>query len=179
MSKAVEGSTTREVFEAYLERVLTPSLRVGGRLVVMDDLSSHKGSRVRELIEERGCELIYLPPYSPDFKPIEEAFAKLSRRTAAESRGTYFLRGTRRGDGSSSRGAESERCSWLLRAPWLPREGPSAMTDALEPLYECDLEGSPAFIAVRKPAYLSRFLHGRTPLSFPVSAGTGLLAVLQ
>jgi DDE superfamily endonuclease len=70
---AVEGSTTREVFEAYLERVLLPSLRPG-QVVVMDNLSSHKGSRARELIEERGCKLMYLPPYSPDLNPIEEAF---------------------------------------------------------------------------------------------------------
>lgn len=75
---AVEGSTTREVFEAYLERLLVPSLRPG-QVVVMDNLSSHKGSGVRELIEERGCKLMYLPPYSPDLNPIEEAFAKLSR----------------------------------------------------------------------------------------------------
>jgi transposase len=84
---AVEGSTTREVFEAYLERVLTPSLRPG-QVVVMDNLSSHKGSRIRELIEERGCELIYLPPYSPDLNPIEEAFAKLKallRRAGART----------------------------------------------------------------------------------------------
>jgi transposase len=74
---AVEGSTTTKVFETYLERVLVPSLRAG-QVVVMDNLSSHKGSRVRDLIEQRGgCELIYLPPYSPDFNPIEEAFAKL------------------------------------------------------------------------------------------------------
>ncbi len=53
MSRAVEGSTTREVFEAYLERMLTPSLGPG-QVVVMDNLSSHKGSRVRELIEHRG-----------------------------------------------------------------------------------------------------------------------------
>jgi transposase len=84
---AVEGSTTREVFEAYLERMLTPSLRPG-QVVVMDNLSSHKGPRVRELIEERGCELIYLPPYSPDLNPIEEAFAKLKallRRAGART----------------------------------------------------------------------------------------------
>ncbi len=84
---AVEGSTTREVFEAYLERVLTPSLGPG-RVVVMDNLSSHRGSRIRELIEERGCELIYLPPYSPDLNPIEEAFAKLKallRRAGART----------------------------------------------------------------------------------------------
>jgi transposase len=73
---AVEGATTKAVFEAYVERVLAPSLRPG-RVVVMDNLSSHKSSRIRELIERRGCELLYLPPYSPDLNPIEEAFAKL------------------------------------------------------------------------------------------------------
>jgi transposase len=86
---AVEGSTTSEVFEAYLKRVLVPSLRAGQEVVVMDNLSAHKGSRVRELIEARGCELLYLPPYSPDFNPIEEAFAKfktLLRKAEARSR---------------------------------------------------------------------------------------------
>jgi DDE superfamily endonuclease len=73
---AVEGPTMREVFETYLERVLAPSLGPG-QVVVMDNLSSHKGGRIKELIEERGCELLYLPPYSPDLNPVEEAFAKL------------------------------------------------------------------------------------------------------
>ena len=85
---AVEGSTTTMVFEAYLKRVLGPSLQAG-QVVVMDNLSAHKGSKVRELIESRGCELIYLPPYSPDFNPIEEAFAKLKallRKAEARSR---------------------------------------------------------------------------------------------
>ena len=87
-SMAVEGPTTREVFEAYIEGVLAPSLKPG-QIVVMDNLSSHKGSRVRELIEGRGCELIYLPPYSPDLNPIEEAFAKIKallRRVEARTR---------------------------------------------------------------------------------------------
>jgi transposase len=70
-SLAVEGSTTREVFEAYLEEVLVPTLPPGG-IVVMDNLSAHKGGRVREIVEGRGCELMYLPPYSPDLNPIEE-----------------------------------------------------------------------------------------------------------
>ena len=85
---AVEGSTTREVFETYLERVLAPSLKAG-QVVVMDNLSSHKGSRVKELVEERGCEILYLPPYSPDLNPIEEAFAKIKallRRAGARTR---------------------------------------------------------------------------------------------
>jgi transposase len=87
-SLAVEGPTTREVFEAYLEKILAPEL-LPGQIVVMDNLSSHKGSRVRELVEGRGCELLYLPPYSPDLNPIEEAFAKtkaLLRRVGARTR---------------------------------------------------------------------------------------------
>lgn len=87
-SMAVEGPTTREVFETYVEKVLAPGLLVG-QIVVMDNLTSHKGPRVREMIEEKGCELLYLPPYSPDFNPIEEAFAKLKgllRRAEARSR---------------------------------------------------------------------------------------------
>jgi transposase len=75
-SLAVEGATTKAVFETYVERVLAPALSPGW-IVVMDNLSSHKGSRIRELIERSGCELMYLPPYSPDLNPIEEAFAKL------------------------------------------------------------------------------------------------------
>ena len=75
-SLAVEGATDREVFEAYFEKMLAPSLR-SGQVVVMDNLSAHKGERVRVLVEERGAKLLYLPPYSPDLNPIEEAFAKI------------------------------------------------------------------------------------------------------
>ncbi len=76
-SLVVEGSTNGAVFETYLLReVLCPTLKEG-QVVVMDNLSAHKGERVRELIEGRGCELIYLPSYSPDFNPIEQAFSKL------------------------------------------------------------------------------------------------------
>jgi transposase len=73
---AVVRSTTREVFEAYVEQVLAPALR-RGQVVVMDNLTAHKGERLRELIERRGCTLLYLPPYSPDLNPIEEAFSKI------------------------------------------------------------------------------------------------------
>ena len=85
---AVEGSTNREVFEAYVEHVLAPTLETG-QLVIMDNLSAHKPARVRELIESRGCELIYLPAYSPDFNPIEEAFSKVKdmlRRAGARTK---------------------------------------------------------------------------------------------
>jgi hypothetical protein len=70
---AVEGASTGIVFETYVEKGLLPSLRAG-QVVVMDNLSAHKGERVRELVESAGCELLYLPPYSsPDLSPIEES----------------------------------------------------------------------------------------------------------
>jgi transposase len=77
-SLAVEGATTARVFETYVEKVLVPTLRAG-QVVVMDNLGAHKPKRVKELIEERGCELLYLPAYSPDLNPIEEAFSRRSR----------------------------------------------------------------------------------------------------
>ncbi len=74
---AVEGATTARVFETYVKRLLAPALRPG-QVVVMDNLlGAHRPRRVRKLIEARGCELIYLPPYSPDLNPIEEALSKV------------------------------------------------------------------------------------------------------
>ena len=85
---AVEGTTTATVFETYVEKILAPSLR-GGQIVVLDNLGAHKSDRVRELIEGRGCQLLFLPPYSPDFNPIEEAFSKIKgalRKAQARTR---------------------------------------------------------------------------------------------
>jgi len=81
----LDGPIHRDAFETYVAKVLVPELRPGD-VVVMDNLSSHKGPRVREMIEAIGAELRYLPPYSPDFNPIEMAFSKLKAllRKAAE-----------------------------------------------------------------------------------------------
>jgi transposase len=81
----LDGPINGDWFEAYVTQVLVPELRPGD-VVVMDNLSSHKGTRVRQMIEAAGAELRYLPPYSPDFNPIENAFAKLKAllRKAAE-----------------------------------------------------------------------------------------------
>ena len=81
----LDGPINRAAFETYVAKVLVPELRRGD-IVVMDNLSSHKGPRVCEMIEAAGAELHYLPPYSPDFNPIENAFAKLKAllRKAAE-----------------------------------------------------------------------------------------------
>jgi transposase len=80
------------VFEAYVERFLAPSLRPR-QVVAMDNLGAHKTERVRELIEERGCQLWFLPAYSPDLNPIEEAFSKCKvhlRKVAARTRKTLM-----------------------------------------------------------------------------------------
>ena len=81
----LDGPINRNAFEAYVEKVLVPELRPGD-IVIMDNLSSHKGPRIRQMIEAAGGSLLYLPPYSPDFNPIENAFAKLKAllRKAAE-----------------------------------------------------------------------------------------------
>ena len=83
-SMTLDGSVNRAAFEAFVERVLVPALSPGD-VVVVDNLSSHKGSRVRGLVEAAGATLLYLPPYSPDLNPIEMAFSKLKQlmRSAA------------------------------------------------------------------------------------------------
>ena len=83
----IDRPVNRTILEAWVEHVLVPNLGQGD-IVVMDNLSSHKGPRVRALIEAAGATLRYLPPYSPDFNPIEKAFAKLKallRKEAART----------------------------------------------------------------------------------------------
>jgi transposase len=75
-STVVDGAVNGDIFEAFVEQVLTPALRPGD-IVVLDNLSSHKRERARELIEEKGASLVFLPPYSPDLNPIELVFAKI------------------------------------------------------------------------------------------------------
>ncbi len=71
-----DGPINAQVFEAYVEQFLAPALRPGD-IVVMDNLSSHKAPQIRPLIEAAHATLLYLPPYSPDFNPIEKMFSKL------------------------------------------------------------------------------------------------------
>jgi transposase len=75
-STVVDGAINAELFEAFVEKVLVPELRAGD-VVVLDNLSSHKSSKTQKLIEAQGATLLFLPPYSPDFNPIEMIFAKI------------------------------------------------------------------------------------------------------
>ena len=75
-SMCLEGGTDAVAFEAYVEHFLAPSLSEG-QVVVMDNLGAHQPTRIRELIEARGAELVFVPSYSPDLNPIEQAFSKI------------------------------------------------------------------------------------------------------
>lgn len=75
----IEGAANAQLFESYIEQILAPSLQKG-QIVIMDNLSIHKGQKVRQVIEAKGCHLLFLPAYSPDFSPIEEAFSKIKAR---------------------------------------------------------------------------------------------------
>ena len=86
-SVLVEGAVDRDAFDAFVVRVLAPSLRPG-QIVVLDNLSVHKSAVARAAVEAAGCRLVFLPTYSPDFNPIELAFAKAKaalRRAEARS----------------------------------------------------------------------------------------------
>jgi transposase len=87
----IEAPTDGDVFLAYLEQVLCPQLRPG-HCVVMDNLAAHKVMGVRQLIEDTGARLLYLPPYSPDFNPIEKCWAQLKQYLrAAKARSVAAL----------------------------------------------------------------------------------------
>jgi transposase len=84
----LDGSADAAAFETYIERILAPSLRPG-QIVILDHLSIHLGPRIKQAIEARGCQLLFLPAYSPDSSPIEGAFSKLKailRRVGARTR---------------------------------------------------------------------------------------------
>jgi transposase len=73
---SVEGATDGAAFEAYVKHFLVPTLKKG-QVVVMDNLQVHKSTKVRKLVGSAGASVLFLPPYSPDFSPIEEAFSKI------------------------------------------------------------------------------------------------------
>ena len=81
----VDGSVNGDVFVTYVEHILAPELRPG-QVVVMDNLSSHHRASIRTLVEQQGCTLMYLPPYSPDFNPIEWLFSQVKARVRAAGR---------------------------------------------------------------------------------------------
>ena len=84
----LKGALARESFEAYVEQLLVPTL-LPGQIVVLDNLPVHKSARARRLIEGAGCRVLFLPAYSPDFNPIELAFAKLKQTLRSGAARTF------------------------------------------------------------------------------------------
>ena len=112
-SMIMQGAANGAAFEAYVEHILLPSLHKG-QVVVMDNLRVHKSARVRQLIEDQDCQVLFLPAYSPDFSPIEEAFSKVKtflRRMKARTREAL-----ERSHRPSAAHRYVPGCSWLVYA---------------------------------------------------------------
>jgi len=119
----VGGSTTQKVFEAYVEKVLAPTLKPG-EVVILDNLSARKGQKVRQLIESRGASVIFLPAYSPDFNPIEEAFSKIKailKKMAARAREALIEATGRALEAVTSQDA----WGWFAHCGYVDRDYPS------------------------------------------------------
>ena len=114
----LEGAADTLAFEAFVEQVLSPTLQPG-QIVVLDNLSIHKSGKARELIEECGCQLWFLPTYSPDLNPMEQAWSKLKtylRRVAARTKDTLqeaIAQGL-------SRITQQDASAWFRHCGYLP-----------------------------------------------------------
>src|SRR3954452_25281590 len=121
-SMTIEGATDALAFEAYVEHFLAPSL-CEGQVVVLDGLGAHRTQRVRELVEARGADLLFLPSYSPDLNPIEEVFSKimhLVRKAGARVREALV--------GTIARALATvtieDAAGWFIHAGYRPQDQP-------------------------------------------------------
>jgi transposase len=131
-SMTVEGATDAEAFEAYVEHFLAPSLEEG-QVVVLDGLGAHRTQRITELVRARGADLLFLPSYSPDLNPIEEAFSKIKALVRKEGGRTY-ARGTSRGDRESPGSRHARRSGRVVRPCWLLASGSTLVSTAVRSL---------------------------------------------
>ncbi len=121
-SMAIEGATDALAFEAYVEHFLAPSLEEG-QVVVLDGLGAHRTEKVRELIESTGADLVFLPSYSPDLNPIEEAFSKIKqlvRKAGARTR-QALLEAIGRALAAVT---PEDAAGWFAHAGYEPRDQP-------------------------------------------------------
>lgn len=114
----LEGAVDTPAFETYVEQVLAPTLQPG-QVVVLDNLNVHTRARVRHLVEARACQLLFLPAYSPDFNPIEEAFSKLKAFLRRAEARTCEVLGETIGAGLDTITAQDAR-GWFNHCGYLP-----------------------------------------------------------
>jgi transposase len=121
-SMTVEEATDSEAFEAYVEHFLAPTLK-NGQVVVLDGLGAHRTQKVRELVEGRGADLVFLPSYSPDMNPIEEAFSKIKtlvRKVGARTR-EALVEAIGRALAAVTR---EDAAGWFVHAGYWPQDQP-------------------------------------------------------
>jgi transposase len=124
----IEGAMDTDAFTWYITEQLAPTLRPG-QIVVLDNLSAHQADRIRQAIEARHCHLLFLPPYSPDFTPIEQAFSKIKAIQSHPARaGCAHQGGASRSGWPRHRGHYPTRCRGLVR----PRRVRSACSGYLK-----------------------------------------------
>lgn len=123
----LEGAADTCAFETYIEQLLAPSLQAG-QTVVLDNLNIHHGERVRDAIEAKGCHLVFLPSYSPDLSPIEQAFSKLKmclRRLGARTKEALQDAIAQALETITDQDARH----WFTHCGYLPREGDPIFTE--------------------------------------------------
>jgi transposase len=118
----VEGATDGAAFEAYVEHFLAPTLREG-QVVVLDGLGAHRPKKIRELVEARGADLVFLPSYSPDLNPIEEAFSKVKALVRKEGARLSEALVEALGRALASVTAE-DAAGWFAHAGYRPQDQP-------------------------------------------------------
>jgi len=119
---SVEGGTDSAAFEAYVEHFLAPTLQKG-QVVVLDGLGAHRPKRIRELVEARGADLVFLPAYSPDLNPIEEAFSKVKALVRKEGARLSEALVEAIGRALASVTAE-DAAGWFAHAGYRPQDQP-------------------------------------------------------
>jgi transposase len=119
---SVEGGTDSAAFEAYVEHFLAPTLREG-QVVVLDGLGAHRPKKIRELVEARGADLVFLPSYSPDLNPIEEAFSKVKALVRKEGARLSEALVEAIGRALASVTAE-DAAGWFAHAGYWPQDQP-------------------------------------------------------
>src|SRR4051794_40046998 len=112
----VEGGTDTAVFATYLEHFLLPALPAG-TVIVVDNVGAHQPDRIRELVTAAGCQLVFLPAYSPDLSPIEEAFSKIKTLVKAAAARTHQAL-----DAALNAVTAADAAGWFSHAGYLTRQ---------------------------------------------------------
>jgi transposase len=144
-SMLIEGSANAVAFEQYVEKILAPCL-TKGQIVLMDNLAAHKSALVEELIQAKGCQVLFLPSYSPDFSPIEETFSKV--KTYLRRAGARTREALQEAIGQALLTVTAKACAGLVSALWLSSaRGTKVVLKTSQPVEKVQIISSCASLA--------------------------------